>query len=63
MFELKERAYALGRKLELITRTAETLLDLLQAQRSLRVEWYITILIVIEIGFTIYELFLRGHGT
>lgn len=62
-FELKERTHALERKLELITRTAETLLDLLQAQRSLRVEWYITILIVIEIGFTIYELFLRGHGT
>lgn len=62
-FELKERVHALERKLDLISRTAETLLDLLQAQRSLRVEWYITILIVIEIGFTIYELFLRGHGT
>lgn len=62
-FELRERAHALERKLELISRTAETLLNLLQAQRSLRVEWYITILIVIEIGFTIYELFLRGHGT
>ena len=61
-FELKERAHALERKLELITHTAETLLDLLQAQRSLRVEWYITILIVIEIGFTIYELFVRGHA-
>ncbi len=62
-FELKERAHALERKLELIAHTAETLLDLLQAQRSLRVEWYITILIVIEIGFTIYDLFLRGHAS
>lgn len=62
-FELKERAHALERKLELSTRTAETLLDLLQTQRSLRVEWYITTLILVEIGFTIYDLFMRGPGT
>ncbi len=60
-FELKERAHTLERKLELITRTAETLLDLLQANRALNVEWYITILIVVEIGLTLYELFIRGH--
>jgi uncharacterized Rmd1/YagE family protein len=62
-FELKERAHALERKLDLISKTAETLLDLLQAERGLRVEWYITLLIVVEIGLTLYELFLRGHGT
>jgi len=28
-------------------------LDLLQSRRSLRVEWYIVILIVIEIGLTL----------
>ncbi len=60
-FELKERAHALERKLELITRTAETLLDLLQADRALKVEWYIMILIVVEISLTLYELFVRGH--
>lgn len=60
-FELKERAHALERKLELISRTAETLLDLLQASRSLHVEWYILLLIVIEICLSLYELFLRGH--
>ena len=31
----------------------------LQTQRSLRVEWYIVILIVVEILLTLYELFLH----
>ncbi len=58
-YELVERHRALERKLELIARTAETLLDLLQNNRSHRVEWYIVILIVIEILLTIYELWGR----
>lgn len=58
-YELRERHLALERKLELISRTAETLLDLLQHKRSLRVEWYIVILIVIEILLTLYEIFAR----
>ena len=55
-FELGERHKALERKLELVSRTAETLLDLLQNKRTLRVEWYIVILIVVEIVLTFYEL-------
>ena len=55
-FELGERHKALERKLELVSRTAETLLDLLQNKRTLRVEWYIVILIVVEILLTFYEL-------
>jgi len=58
-YELRERHLALERKLELISRTAETLLDLLQHKRSLRVEWYIVILIVIEILLTLYEIFTK----
>jgi uncharacterized Rmd1/YagE family protein len=61
-YELRERHLALERKLELIGRTAETLLSLLQNKRSLRVEWYIVILIVAEIGLTLYELFFK-HAT
>lgn len=57
-FELHERHVALERKLELISRTAVTLLDLLQTNRSLRVEWYIVILIVLEILLTLYDKFL-----
>jgi uncharacterized Rmd1/YagE family protein len=60
-FELRERHLALERKLQVISNTAETLLDLLQTQQSHRVEWYITILIVVEIGLTLYELFFKGH--
>lgn len=59
-FELRERHLALERKLSLIANTAETLLELLQARRSLRVEWYILGLIALEIGIYSWELFLRG---
>lgn len=59
-YELGERRQALQLKLELIGNTAQTLLDLLQNRRSLRVEWYIVILIVVEIVLTLYELFLHG---
>jgi uncharacterized Rmd1/YagE family protein len=58
-YEIRERQLALERKLEVISRTVQTLLDLLQARRSLRVEWYIVLLIVVEILLTLYELFLR----
>lgn len=59
-YELKERHLALERKLSLIAQTAETLLDTLQNKRSLRVEWYIVILIVFEIILTLYQMFVRG---
>ncbi len=58
-YEIRERHLALERKLSLISRTAETLLDLLQHHRSLRVEWYIVALIVFEIFLTLYELFSK----
>lgn len=58
-YEIRERQVALDRKIQLIGQTAETLLDLLQSQRTLRVEWYIVILIVVEIVLTLYEMFIR----
>lgn len=58
-YELRQRHLALERKLDLISRTAETLLDLIQHKRSLRVEWYIVILIIVEILLTLYEIFTR----
>ena len=61
-FEIMERYTALNRKLELVSRTVETALGLLQARRSHRVEWYIVLLIVFEICLTLYQLiFLGGH--
>ena len=61
-YEIRERQLALERKLTLINDTAGTLLDLLQSKRSLRVEWYIVILIVVEIALTLYELFFHSSG-
>lgn len=58
-YELGERSAALEHKLDLVTRTAETLLRLEESRRSLRAEWYIILLIVVEILLTLYELFVR----
>jgi uncharacterized Rmd1/YagE family protein len=58
-YEIRERQLALERKLDLISRTAETALDLLQHNTGLRVEWYVVILIVVEIMLSLYELFLK----
>lgn len=58
-FELKERHLALERKLTLVSQTARTLLEVMQAARSLRVEWYIVILIVIEIVLSVYALIVH----
>ncbi|MEB3359354.1 MAG: RMD1 family protein [Synechococcales bacterium] len=57
-YEIRERHLALERKLELISRTAETVLEMLQHNSSLRVEWYIVALIVIEILLSLYDLFI-----
>lgn len=58
-FEIKERHHALEQKMAIISRTAETILDLIHTRRTLRVEWYIVILIVVEILLTLYELFVH----
>jgi uncharacterized Rmd1/YagE family protein len=56
-YELHDRDLALSRKLELVSRTAETYLDLVNTRQTLRVEWYIVILIVVEIGLSLYGKF------
>ena len=61
-FEIRERFAALHSKLNLISRTAETALELLQNRRALRVEWAIVGLIVFEIGLTLVQWALGvGH--
>lgn len=57
--EISERHAILNRKLELIGATATTALELLNARRGLRLEWYIVILIVVEIVLIVYDLFLK----
>jgi len=61
-FEIRERHLVLERKLNLISRTAETVLGLLQNRRSLRLEWYVVILILIEIVLMVYQLLMTGGG-
>ena len=58
-YEIRERHQALERKLDLIYRTSQTVLELMEHRTSLRVEWYIVILIVVEIVLSVYELFIR----
>lgn len=59
-YELKERLVALEKKLSLIAKTVETALGILQRDSSHRVEWYIVILIVVEILLSVYGLWGRG---
>lgn len=58
-YELDERSQALERKLALIGDTVDTLLDLVQNQRSVRLEWYIIGLIGVEILLSLGDLVLR----
>jgi uncharacterized Rmd1/YagE family protein len=55
-YELRDRLRTLERKLALISRTAETSLELMQHDSSQRVEWAIVSLIVIEILLTLYQM-------
>jgi uncharacterized Rmd1/YagE family protein len=57
-YELRDRDRALTRKLDFISQTAQTYLDMLQTRQSLRVEWYIVILILVEIVLIVYDIFL-----
>ena len=59
-FEIRERYAAMERKLNLISRTVHTLVELLHSKRSLWVEWSIVALIVIEIVLTLYTMFARA---
>jgi uncharacterized Rmd1/YagE family protein len=55
------RALLLGERLDVISRTVTTLVDLLPDRRSLRVEYYIVVLIVIEIVLTVYSMVFGGR--
>jgi uncharacterized Rmd1/YagE family protein len=60
-YELAERSRAIDRKLTLVSETVRTLLELVQDQRSVRLEWYIIGLISIEILLSVYQIFFRLH--
>jgi len=59
-YELRERAAGLARKLQIIDETTHALTDLIDTQRSIRLEATIVLLIVVEIVITFYEMFWRA---
>ena len=58
-YELIERGDILSRKLDLVGETVTVMTDLLDAQRSFRLEAMVVILIVAEIILTIWQI---THG-
>jgi required for meiotic nuclear division protein 1 len=55
-YELRDRARALDHKQDVILRTSEIMLGLVQERSNLRVEWYVLLLIVAELVITIFSL-------
>jgi len=60
-YELSERVETLNRKLAVISDTATTLADIIDAKRTLRLELVVIFLIAFEIVVTAYEIYGRGH--
>ena len=58
-YELAERVDGLNRKLKVVAETAQALIDMIDTQRSLRLELMIVLLIMFEIGITFYQMW-RG---
>jgi uncharacterized Rmd1/YagE family protein len=55
-YELRERYLALDTKLGVISRAAQTMLELSQTKRALHVEYYIVALILFEIVLAIFQM-------
>ena len=61
-YELKERVDTLSRKLAVVAETADTLADIIDTRRSLRLELIVVVLIAFEIIVTFYQIYAaRGH--
>lgn len=58
-YDLPARGRAIGRKLDVIRETADTITDLLATRTSHRLEWYIIALIAIEIALGLYDRFWK----
>lgn len=61
-FELKQRLDALNRKLSVVAETADTLADIIDTRRSLRLEIIIVLLIAFEIVIGFYQIYAARGG-
>jgi required for meiotic nuclear division protein 1 len=59
-YDLIRRVETLNRKLEVVADTADTLADIIDTRRSLRLEVIIVLLIAVEIVIGISQMFARG---
>ena len=58
-YQLKDRASALGHKFEIIDETMRALTDIIDTERSIRLEWIIAILIIVEVLIALSDLLIR----
>lgn len=58
-YELKERADVLTRKLTVISNSAKAFADIIDTARSLRLEFIIVVLILLEIVIAGFQMFMR----
>jgi uncharacterized Rmd1/YagE family protein len=60
-YELEARGRTLNAKIDVIGETARALTDLIDADRSVRLEWIIIVLIAMEIGLSLFQMFADLH--
>jgi uncharacterized Rmd1/YagE family protein len=60
-FELEQRVETFNRKLALVAETANTLADMIDTRRSLRLEIIIVLLIAFEIIIAFYQIYASAH--
>ncbi len=60
-YELEARGRTLKAKLDVIAETARALTELIDAERAVRLEWTVVILILAEVGLSVFQLFFT-HG-
>ncbi len=56
-YELKERGQTLQSKLDVIVETVRALTDIIDADRSSRMEFTIVLLILAELGISLFQIF------
>ena len=61
-YELKQRVEALNRKLSVVADTANTLSDIIDTRRSLRLEIIVVLLIAFEIVIGFYQIYAARGG-